>query len=106
MNIPDILKRGALITAAALFLCAGIGAGDDAAESGDDEVKIILKEEETNTAKKVNNIICPVSDDDIDKDTCIKVEYKGRIYNLCCKACAKHFKKYPEKFSKTATPPR
>jgi YHS domain-containing protein len=95
----DILKKSALIIASALFLCLGIGAGNGACEDETEEAKIVLKDEES-AAKDMNNFTCPVSDDDIDKNAVIKVEYKGKLYNLCCEACAEHFKKYPEKFSK------
>ncbi|MCX5678723.1 MAG: hypothetical protein NTY76_06410 [Candidatus Omnitrophica bacterium] len=107
MNIFNILKKSVFIIALALLLCAGIGAGNGVCGDESDEAKILTKEEQvSSTAESVKNFRCPVSDDDIDKANCIKIEYKGKIYNLCCDACAKHFIKHPEKFSQIATSPR
>ena len=58
-------------------------------------------------AVEVGNKTCPVSGDKIpvpgEKGTMgddpVKVEYKGKIYNLCCPMCVKDFKKNPEKYS-------
>lgn len=51
---------------------------------------------------KVGNRICPVSNEWIPEGEEIKYEYEGKIYNLCCKMCAKDFKKNPIKFSNIA----
>ena len=56
---------------------------------------------------EVGNKICPVSGDKVPVpgekgemgDNPVKVEYKGKIYNLCCSMCVKDFKKNPEKYS-------
>lgn len=48
----------------------------------------------------MDNAMCPVSDDEIEEAAQVKIEYEGRIYNLCCEACAKHFRKFPDKFSR------
>ena len=60
-------------------------------------------------AVEVGNKICPVSGDEIpapgekgNMGEAINYEYNGKIYNLCCKMCAKDFKKNPEKYSKIA----
>ena len=61
-------------------------------------------------AVEVGNKICPVSGDPIGGDgdgdeddmETVTYEYNGKIYNLCCKACTKDFKKDPEKYSKIA----
>ena len=59
--------------------------------------------------QEVGNKICPVSSDKIpvpgqkgSMGETAKYEYKGKIYNLCCKMCAKDFKKDSEKYSKIA----
>jgi len=64
----------------------------------DNEANVLEKGTET-TSEIVNNYECPISEDDIDPATAIAVEYKGKVYRLCCPACVKHFQKYPEKFS-------
>ena len=54
-------------------------------------------------AVEVGNKICPVSGDKVgEMGDIVKYEYNGKIYNLCCKACIKDFKKDPEKYSKIA----
>ncbi len=58
-------------------------------------------------AVEVGNKICPVSGDNVPApgetgtmgDKPVKIEYKGKIYNLCCLMCVKDFKKNPEKYS-------
>ena len=54
--------------------------------------------------RNVGNKICPVSGEKIDgaMGETGEYEYKGKIYNLCCKMCLKDFKKDPEKYSKIA----
>lgn len=52
-------------------------------------------------AINVGNKVCPVSGESVEvMGGPVKVEYKGKIYNLCCKMCAKDFKKNPEKYIK------
>lgn len=46
------------------------------------------------------NKICPVSDERLITSEVIKYEYKGIVYNVCCKMCLKDFKKNPEKYIK------
>ena len=63
-------------------------------------------EESASTIKavEVGNKTCPVSGEKVggDMGEPFKYEYNGKIYKLCCKACAKDFKKDPEKYSKIA----
>lgn len=52
---------------------------------------------------EVGNSICPVSGEKVGQmGEVVKHEYNGKIYNLCCNACVKDFKKDPEKYSKLA----
>ncbi len=90
------IKRYAAVTAMALFLCAWVFCSIGVCE--DEEVKVVHAGDET-TATYVRNSACPVSDDDIVEKEAVMVEYDGKIYNLCCSACVKHFKKFPEKFA-------
>ncbi len=97
------LKRCVIVAAIALFICAGIfvtsGICQDETVKVFDETVKAFKEGDETTAMMINNSSCPVSDDDIVKGEAVMVEYKGKIYNLCCEACVKHFKKFPEKFA-------
>lgn len=58
-------------------------------------------EEEESVAIEVGNKICPVSGESIEAmGEPVQVELNGKIYDLCCKMCAKSFKKDPEKYIK------
>lgn len=56
------------------------------------------EEEVVLEAVEVGNRICPVSGKEIKEEEKYQVEYEGKIYNLCCKACAKDFKKDPQEY--------
>jgi len=52
---------------------------------------------------EVGNTLCPVSGEKVgEMAPAVKVEYKGKIYNLCCKMCKADFMRNPEKYSKIA----
>ena len=55
-------------------------------------------EESANSTEKVGNKICPISGEKIAEGKESEVEYKGKVYNLCCKMCLTDFNKDPEKF--------
>ena len=58
---------------------------------------------DANTAApvEVGNKICPVSGDEVgEMGEIVKKEYKGKVYNFCCKMCLKDFDKDPEKYVK------
>ncbi len=54
----------------------------------------------------VGNKICPVSGEKIvnktDMGGPVKIEYKGKLYGLCCPMCIKDFKKTPDKYAAIA----
>jgi len=53
----------------------------------------------TTSAVEVGNKICPVSGERAgEMGDIVKVEYEGKIYNLCCAGCTKEFKKDPQKY--------
>lgn len=59
--------------------------------------------EDESKAVEVGNKICPISGEKVGQmGEIIKYEHIGKIYNLCCPACLKDFKKNPEKYSKIA----
>ncbi len=51
-------------------------------------------------AVKAGNKICPISGEEIGEEGMagqeVTVEYKGKVYNLCCAMCKKDFLKDPE----------
>jgi len=52
-------------------------------------------------AIKVGNTICPLSKEEVGvMGNVVEYEYEGKIYNFCCKACLKDFKKDPDKYVK------
>ena len=56
-------------------------------------------------AVEVGNKFCPVTGNPVNDGKmgeAIKYEHNGKVYNLCCKMCAKDFKKNPKKYSKMA----
>lgn len=58
-------------------------------------------EEVSAQTENVGNKICPVSREKIGSmGKAYHVEHEGKVYNLCCKMCAKDFKKNPEKYIK------
>lgn len=93
-----------------LISAGGAWAGEDhdhAADKGSmmtAEQEMMPKEAEgSESAVEVGNTICPVSGEKVgEMGDIVKVEYNGKIYNLCCSMCAKDFKKDPEKYSKIA----
>ncbi|MEK6715474.1 MAG: YHS domain-containing protein [Candidatus Omnitrophota bacterium] len=56
--------------------------------------------EEREAVVEVGNKICPVSGEKIEEKEAYQIEHEGKIYNLCCKACMKDFKKDPDKYIK------
>ena len=48
------------------------------------------------TVTEMGNKFCPISGEKIKAGKEHKIEYKGKIYNLCCSMCEKDFKKDPE----------
>lgn len=47
-----------------------------------------------------NQVVCPVMGTTLDKAKAVgSMEYKGKTYYFCCKACEKAFKKNPAKYA-------
>lgn len=63
----------------------------------------VMADTQKTAAVEVGNKICPVSGEKVgEMGEPSKVEYKGKVYSLCCPACEKEFLKDPEKFAKIA----
>jgi len=45
--------------------------------------------------------VCPVSGEEIGKETNITYEYKGKTYRFCCPDCVVEFRKNPDKYIET-----
>ena len=58
---------------------------------------------EQNKPVEVGNKLCPVTKEKVgEMGKTETIEYKGKVYNLCCAMCRKDFNKDPEKYSKIA----
>ena len=105
-----MLKKNCLAIAVMIFWSCVLSINNGACEDQNTGTIEIVKsdkaaetpeaavEEKTKPAINVNNVICPVSEDDIVAAEAVKYEYDGKIYSFCCDACVEHFKKYPDKF--------
>lgn len=63
----------------------------------------MMQQEKETGPVEVGNKICPVSGEKVGQmGETVKVEYNGKIYNLCCDMCKKDFLKNPEKYRKIA----
>ncbi len=53
---------------------------------------------------EVGNTVCPVSGEKVGgkMGPPVKMEYKGKVYNLCCPGCVATFKQDPEKYAAIA----
>jgi len=49
-------------------------------------------------AIEVGNKVCPVMGGEIIEGRSVKVEYEGKLYNLCCSGCISVFKDDPNKY--------
>ncbi len=83
-NLKTVLLTVGVITV--FGLSASTGFGDSG--TGADGKQVVT----------VENKLCPVTGEKIDKNAEVKYEYKGKVYSFCCQACIVEFKKNPEKF--------
>jgi YHS domain-containing protein len=98
-----------LLTFILLNAFAGYSLAQGSKESLDNQV-IVVDNTDPVKAIEAGNKTCPVSKEKVPGygvktdmgDKPIKIAYKGRVYNLCCRMCIKDFKKDPEKYSAIA----
>ena len=60
------------------------------------EMAPVASQDKVQELVMVDNKICPISGEKIIAGKESKVEYNGKVYNLCCAMCEKDFKKDPE----------
>ncbi len=94
-----------VLSAVVLMFSAGqvfAGGGHDHGGHGEEAVaekKGSMMDKNHSNAFNVGNKICPVSNELVGAMAKpYKVEHEGKVYNLCCKMCAKDFKKDPQKY--------
>jgi len=89
------MKKLTSLTLSILFLTMGLAFAQQSTSGSQSSVQPV----------EVGNKICPVSKEPVTgamSDKPVTIEYKGKIYNLCCPGCLKAFKNNPEKYSKIA----
>jgi YHS domain-containing protein len=76
-------------------------AAEESCGCGGNEKVVLAEAASTAPAEKVDmkNTKCIVMTDD-DADATKSVEYKGKLYHVCCNKCVKAFNKDPEKYVK------
>ncbi len=84
-------------TAVILLSLFVIGSGASFAFSTSGNLVTAHEHNEEKAASPATDV-CPVSGEEIDKDTKITYEFKGRTYRFCCPDCAEAFKKDPQKY--------
>lgn len=90
-KVLTLLVLAVFLYGSAFAMCGICGSGENsAAEKG------------KTAAVKVNNTVCPITGEKVDMNNPETVEYKGKVYNLCCPSCAKGFNADPEKYSAIA----
>lgn len=96
------------ISLVALFLAAGVVMAQEANKETAAEVTNAVSvstgpaaAEATapeTTPVSVGNKICPVTGEKIEELGKYTVEYKGKVYNLCCPSCQNDFLRDPDKY--------
>ena len=103
------MKTKTVVMGMVLLLCSGFVFASEEHDHDEHEGLVMEyedsmrehREENGSIVINVGNKICPVSGESIEgMGELVPVEYNGKIYNLCCKMCAKSFKKDPEKYIK------
>ncbi len=91
-----------MFSASQVFAGEGHGHGEMADEKGSMmEHKGSMMKEDHSELPNIGNKICPISGEKAGiMGESVQIEHEGKAYNLCCKMCAKDFKKDPEKFIK------
>lgn len=94
------MKNTTVLLIAAALILAGAGANEVLAQYGTGEA---VEAPEAAPSVKVGNKICPVEGGAIGSmGEGVEVVYEGKVYNLCCAACAESFNADPAKYSKIA----
>ena len=101
--------KSLILALAILGLSSGVVLTQEAQGKATDAQIVVITEKTpaSKDAVEVGNKICPVSGEKVPApgekdamgDKAVKIEYKGKIYNLCCPMCIKDFKNNPEKYS-------
>lgn len=86
-KLVALIILGVFLSSSAFAMCGMCGSGE---EKG--------LERGGSKAVNVGNTICPVLGNKVDMKNPTTVEYKGKIYNLCCPMCIDEFNKNPDKY--------
>src|SRR3989338_1601270 len=98
------MKFNSIVLAAILGLTVtGVAYSDEGSHQGRTMDSMVMEEQmaaQPASSVEVGNKICPVSGDKIAEGKEVKIEYKSKVYNLCCPMCKKDFLKSPEEYIK------
>jgi len=87
------MKKITALTLTAVFLTFGLALAQQTPATGASATQLV----------EVGNKHCPVSGREVGvMGPAFKLEYKGKIYNLCCPGCKSIFLANPEKYSAIA----
>jgi YHS domain-containing protein len=87
------MKKIIVLMLGIVFLAMGIAYAQQTPQAEQSSVKSI----------EVGNKHCPVSGREVGQmGPPLKIEYNGKMYNLCCPGCVSIFNSNPEKYSKIA----
>ncbi|MBF0571133.1 MAG: YHS domain-containing protein [Candidatus Omnitrophica bacterium] len=87
------MNRIIALTLGVIFLTMGMGFAQQAPSTSQAAVQAV----------EVGNKHCPVSGKEVGvMGPAFKLEYNGKVYNLCCPGCKSTFNNDPEKYSKIA----
>lgn len=64
--------------------------------------KPVQPEAKETTAAPSDNLICPVSGEELEVASAVRFTYNGKVYYTCCNGCKSKFLKDPETFAKKA----
>ncbi len=87
-----------IVVLSVLFVVAGIAMAQEEAKTETTAPVVTEAAPAAEVPVSAGNKICPVTGENIKelgKDT---VEYKGKVYNLCCPMCKEEFLKDPDKY--------
>ena len=87
------MKRITALTLGVVLLSAGLAFAQQTPSASQRAVQPV----------EVGNKYCPVSGNKVgEMGPPVKIEYNGKVYNLCCPGCVSSFKNDPKKYSKIA----
>ena len=94
----SVVGSAGVVLACSSCGCQGAKAHDDADAQHvhSDAVAPLAAATEATAPVNAGNKVCPIMGMPVSEDSPDKVEYQGKLYNLCCAGCKDAFLKDPE----------